>query len=270
MPRSFVRTSLPGKREAPSCTCQSLSRGVSPPPLVPASSGEENWEGGRLLLQPKRDSLAGLLSLCSTWLASHASLHEHSMTPTGGSAQNPRAHKSGSWAALQAGLASQGHQPAGGVVCVGEGRGRETRAPSRGQEGAPCSNLGKRGQKQDRWLFSLGRKQAKIIRSCQLIVPVFCGDLSQHNLRQQRTKTKAGLSGTGRGPVGDVVLGVHRHKHLVDMSRLVSRHRTKTRPPGGGRGGWAGSKRTAWPWTEGGGSLQSGEAPRNHRLRFGL
>lgn len=30
-PRSFVRTSLPGKREAPSCTCQSLSRGVSPP-----------------------------------------------------------------------------------------------------------------------------------------------------------------------------------------------------------------------------------------------
>ena len=76
------------------------------------------------------------------------------------------------------------------------------RTPSRGQEGAPCSNLGKQGQKQDGWLFSLGRKQNKIIRSCQLIVPIFRGDLSQQNLRQQRTKMKAGLSGTGRSSRG--------------------------------------------------------------------
>lgn len=42
--------------------------------------------------------------------------------------------------------------------------------------------------------FAGRRKQPKIIQSCKRIVHIFCCDLSLQNLRQQGTKTKAGIS----------------------------------------------------------------------------
>lgn len=149
-----MRTSLPGKSETPSCTCQSLSRGVScpprrhPPPWVPVSSRKENWEG-----RGSRCSRKGTIwQVCCPCVRPGW----HAMLPYANNPWHPRetvhrarehTWRAGSGAALQAGLSWPGPpKPGGGVVRAGEGGWRETGVPSQGQERATCSNLGQRSE----------------------------------------------------------------------------------------------------------------------------
>lgn len=67
---------------------------------------------------------------------------------------------------------------------------------------------------------------------------IFCCDLSQQNLRQQRTETKAGISGAAPGLPWVTWNWTFTHPSTyMDVSCLVSQNGMKTCPAPGSLGG---------------------------------